>query len=81
MWVKFNSQYPIERTTSSGDFREKYLPCGSVIKNSSASAEAAGDAGSIPGSGRSLGEGNGNPLLVFLPGKSHGRGKKKSNGL
>ena len=30
----------------------------------------AGDPGSIPGSGRSPGEGNGNPLL---PGKSHGQ--------
>ena len=33
----------------------------------------AGDAGVIPGSGRSPGEGNGNPLQVFLPGKSHGQ--------
>ena len=34
-----------------------------------ASAYNAGDLDSIPGSGRSPGEGNGNPLL---PGKSHG---------
>ena len=27
----------------------------------------AGEAGLIPGSGRSLGEGNGNPLQHFLP--------------
>ena len=32
---------------------------GSVVKNPPAKA---GDMGSIPGSGRSLGEGNGNPL-------------------
>ena len=31
----------------------------------------AGDSGSIPGSGRSLGEGNGNSLQLFLPGKSY----------
>ena len=31
-----------------------------------------GDPGSIPGSGRSPGEGNGT-TLVFLPGKSHGQ--------
>ena len=31
----------------------------------------AGDADSVPGLGRSLGEGNGYPS-VFLPGKSHG---------
>ena len=33
------------------------IPRGSVVKNPSANA---GDAGSIPGSGRSSGEGNGN---------------------
>ena len=32
-----------------------------------------GDTGSIPGSERSPGEGNGLPTPVFLPGKSHGR--------
>ena len=35
------------------------FPGGSVVKNSPASA---GDTGSIPGTGRSPGEGNGNPL-------------------
>ena len=30
------------------------------------------DAGSIPGSGRSLGEGYGKPTPVLLPGESHG---------
>ena len=35
------------------------LPCGSVVKKPSASE---GDAGLIPGSGRSPGEGNGNPV-------------------
>ena len=33
----------------------------------------AGDSGSIPGSGRSPGEGNGKPTAVFLPGESHGQ--------
>ena len=33
----------------------------------------AWDQASIPGSGRSHGEGNGNPLPVLLPGKFHGR--------
>ena len=46
----------------------KGFPSGSVVKNPPANA---GDAGSIPGLGRSPGEGNGNP--VFLPGKSHGQ--------
>ena len=39
--------------------------------SSKESACNAGDAVSIPGSGRSPGEGNGNPLPVVLPGKSH----------
>ena len=36
-----------------------------------ASASSAGNLGSIPGLGRSPGEGNGNPLIL-LPGKLHG---------
>ena len=35
------------------------VPVGSAVKNPTANA---GDAGSIPGLGRSSGEGNGNPL-------------------
>ena len=38
------------------------LPCGSVAKNLPASEGATGDAGLIPGSGRSPRGGNGNPL-------------------
>ena len=38
------------------------LPDGSVVKNVPASARDEGDTGSIPGSGRSPGEGNGDPL-------------------
>ena len=37
------------------------------------SASSAGDRGSIPGLGRSPGEGHGKPTPVFLPGKSHGQ--------
>ena len=37
-----------------------------------ASAYYERDLGSIPGSGRSPGEGKGNPIPVFFPGKSHG---------
>ena len=32
-----------------------------------------GESGSIPGLGRSPAEGNGNPFIVFLPGKSQGQ--------
>ena len=44
------------------------FPGGSGIKNPPANA---GDAGLIPGSGRSLWSGKGQPTPVFLPGKSH----------
>ena len=37
------------------------------------SACNAADLGSIPSLGRSLGEGNGDPLPVFLPGELHGQ--------
>ena len=42
------------------------FPGGSVIKNPPASAVDAGDLGSILGSERSPGEGNGNPLHSSL---------------
>ena len=38
------------------------FPCGAVVKNLFANAGDARDVGSIPGSGRSSGEGNGNLL-------------------
>ena len=40
----------------------KNFPSGAVVKNPPAKAGDARDLGSIPGSGRSPGEGNGNPL-------------------
>jgi len=43
-------------------FLQMGFPGGSVVKNPPANAGDAGDTGSIPGSGRSPGEGNGNPL-------------------
>ena len=47
------------------------FPGGSVVKNPPANAEAAG---SIPGSGRSPGEGNGNPLQYPCLGNAKDRG-------
>ena len=44
------------------------FPNGSAVKES---ASKVGDMGSIPGSGRSTGGGNGNPSI--LAGKSHGQ--------
>ena len=45
---------------------------GSAGKESTCDAGDTGDAGLIPGSGRSPGGGNGKPTPVFLPGESHG---------
>ena len=47
----------LDFTTISGGF-----PGGSVVKNSPANAGDERDRGLVPGSGRSPGEGNGNPL-------------------
>ena len=47
------------------------LPCSSLGKESACSA---GDLGSIPGLGRSPGEGNGNPLQYFCLGNPMDRG-------
>ena len=46
------------------------FPGSSAVKNTLATA---GDAGSIPESGRSPGVGNGNPLQYFVLGKFHGQ--------
>ena len=47
------------------------FPSGSVVKNLPANT---GDADSIPGSGRSSGEGNGNPLQYSCLGNPMDRG-------
>ena len=44
-----------------------------MVKNLPANAGDTRDMGSIPGSGRSPGEGNGNPLQYSLPGEFHGQ--------
>ena len=43
------------------------FPGDSVVKTPPASVGDPGNKGSIPGSGRSPGEGNGKPSQVFLP--------------
>ena len=50
---------------------KSYLPVGSDGKESACNT---GDPGSIPGSGRSPGEGNGNPLQYFCLENSMDRG-------
>ena len=46
---------------------------GTGVKVPPANAGDTGDAGLIPGSGRSPGAGAWQPTLVFLPGESHGQ--------
>ena len=46
---------------------------GSVVNNSLANAGDTGDLNSSLGSRKSPGEGNGNSLEYFLPGKFHGQ--------
>ena len=46
------------------------FPGGSHVKESVCNV---GDPGSIPGLGRSPGDGNGNPLQCILPGEFHGQ--------
>ena len=50
------------------------FPGGAVVKNLPANAGDAGDMGSIPGSGRFHGEGNGNPLEYSCLGNPTDRG-------
>jgi len=50
------------------------VPGGSVVKNLPANAGDTGDAGSIPGSGRSPEKGNGNLLLYSCLGNPMDRG-------
>ena len=49
------------------------FPGSAVVKNMPANAGDTRDVGSIPGLGRFLGGGHGNPTPVFLPGESHGQ--------
>ena len=66
------SLYPTPETTKSlvllsqASNKQSYLfmgfPAGTVVKNLPANAGGSRDEGSIPGSGRSPGGGNGNPL-------------------
>ena len=50
------------------------FPGGAVVKSMPANARGARDMGSIPGSGRSLGVGNGNPLQYSCLGNLMDRG-------
>ena len=68
------SQLPWLWKTEKGDICFELKRNGSVVKNPPANAGDTQDVGSIPGSGRSPGEGNGNPLQYSCLGNSMDRG-------
>ena len=51
----------------------KYVTGGAGGEEPACQMQETWDVGLIPGFGRFLGEGNGNPAPIFLPGKSHGQ--------
>ena len=55
------------RATQLASKKEKGFPDGSAGKESACNAGDTGDVGLIPGSGRSPGGGNGNPLQYSCP--------------
>ena len=57
MWYAFSSHYFFLVLINAIQIKTN-IPCGSVVKNPAANEEAAGDTGSIPGSGRSPGAGS-----------------------
>ena len=59
---------------NSNYFLQTGFPCGSAVKNLPASTGCARDTGSIPGSGISLGGGNGNPFQYSCLGNPMDRG-------
>ena len=61
-----------------GQNQEWDFPGGSVVKNPPANAGDAEDAGLIPGLGRSLREGNGNPLQYSCLGNPTDRGASQA---
>ena len=60
----------LQQATADPYLRRRH-PCGSVVKNLPANV---GDMGSIPGSRKSPGEGNGNPIQYSCLGNPMGRG-------
>lgn len=55
---------PLKFLCGNSKFQKWGFPGGSVVTNLPANAGDTGDAGSIPGSGRYPGVGNGNPLSI-----------------
>ena len=69
-YIAYSKNFKFKRNLGC-DFVKVGFPGGSVVKSLPANA---GDADSIPGSGRSPGEGNSNPLQYSHPGNPKDRG-------
>ena len=71
-YVNYTSNNAVIKNSNNDESVNEYnwlweFPDCSVVKNPPSSVGAAGDVGSIPGSGRAPGEGNGSPLLENPP--------------
>ena len=75
-WVRFLGwEDPLEQETAThSSVLKSGFPEVAVVKNPPGGAGDARHTGSIPGSGRSPGEGNGNPLQYSRPENSMDRG-------
>ena len=71
---KMFSKYFSNDTVSLLSFFTRASQIALVVKNLPANVGDIRDSGLIPGSGRSSGEGNGNPLQYSCLGKSHAQG-------
>ena len=72
-WAQQSTYLSQREAWGLNESRWKGFPGGSVVKNPSANEGDARDVGLIPGSGRSSGGRNGNPLQYSCLGKSHGQ--------
>ena len=73
LWPRLSQVKEVSLYVNTCEMWEQNIACGGLSRCLSGKESTcnAGDVGSIPGSGRSSREGNGNP--VSLPGKSHGQ--------
>ena len=73
LWPLLSQVKEVSLYVNTCEMWEQNIACGGLSRCLSRKESTcnAGDVGSIPGSGRSSREGNGNP--VFLPGNSHGQ--------
>ena len=62
-----DQRFELEQNKRAWPMLQKGFPCGTSGKETACQCKRLRDTGSIPGSGRSPGEGNGNPLQHSIP--------------